>query len=430
VTRSWMARTGRRWLLGIVPAAACWGLLIAGPAKGGEGDAYGVGPMVWAGEAAVAQPPAAKPSPGVKKEPLPTQPLRPAPFAPEEPFIPPPAPRSPLLDLASVPNMFGDAFNQGGQLEATGYDLSPLVDLPLAGAARRIKIAENNKALPMDRVYFMYNHFHNALEANPDVNTPGLGRGFSVDRYTLGLEKTLRDGLWSIDLRMPFCGSYRVAAPDFAASGGEIGNLSLAAKRLLFATEGAAGVLGLAVDTPTGSNATGFLDTTSFVVHNDAVHLAPFLGLLLAPNDDWFCHAFLQIDVPASGNRVDLTEGNPGQTTSLGRLHEQTLMYLDVSAGYWILRNPQSTLSGLAALVEFHHTTTQQDADLVSGATSGAAFTFGNLLNRVDVPNLTVGLHAEINGRSELRVGGVFPLNDPPERAFDAELQISFNRRF
>ena len=52
-----------------------------------------------------------------------------------------------------------------------------------------------------------------------------------------------------------------------------------------------------------------------------------------------------------------------------------------------------------------------------------------NMFNRTDISNLTAGLHAEI-GKTTVRVGGVFPLQDEPSRQFDAEVQLSVNRRF
>ena len=81
-------------------------------------------------------------------------------------------------------------------------------------------------------------------------------------------------------------------------------------------------------------------------------------------------------------------------------------------------------------MVEFHYTTTLQDADVVAGDVAGTAFQFGNFLNRVDVVNLTVGLQAEVSGCTSLRIGGVFPLDDNPERPFDAEIHVSLDRRF
>jgi len=340
--------------------------------------------------------------------------------------------RSPILRLASVPNMFGDFFNHGGQVVATAGAWSGVADTPTAGGARRLKISENNKALTMDRVYFMFNHFHNALSADIDYTGPFPAWDFSVDRYTLGFEKSLLDDLWSVDVRLPIVDRYHFTTNKLSAGGEEMGNLAVTVKRQLMATDTTAWVAGLSIDTPTGSDVHGRAITTSFTLHNDAVHLSPFIGFLRAPNDYLFYHGFLQIDVPTGANRVDYSDSTVPVSGTFGVLTEQTLLHLDFSVGRWLYRNPDALLvTGLAPVVEFHYTSTLQDADLLGPTTiAGTTFTFGNTLNRVDSVQLTVGLHAELARHTTLRVGGVFPFDDDPDRPFDAEVQISVNRYF
>jgi hypothetical protein len=383
--------------------------------------------------------PKAVPKPTPKKPPV-EIPDIPLPSAPPS-TVPMPdvsmlAAQSPVLRLASVPNMLGDFFNQGGQFQTLGGAFDARADLPLAGGGRRIKIAENNKALPMNRWFVMYHHFHNALTATPKIGIPDAARDDSVNRYTIGLERTFLGDCWSVDVRMPFYESYRYQAGGaFGVSGGDIGNLSVTLKRLLFVGETGAAVAGLAIETPTGSDVrvhdvsiTG--EPFDYTVQNQAVHLSPYLGLLRAPNDRSFYHAFLQLDVPMNGNGIDFVSA-AGPTGSLGKLTEQSLLHVDVSAGYWLYRNPCACcLTGIASLVEFHYTTTLQDADIVSNPIASNTVQFGNFLNRVDVTNVTVGLHGELGGRTTLRVGGVFPLQDDPERPFDAEIHVMLNRYY
>ena len=134
--------------------------------------------------------------------------------------------------------MFGDLFNNtGGSVGAfttSGPPFTALADLPLAAASRRVKIAEDDNALPQDRVFFLYNHFENALDmhAFPSSSRSSLAeRSFSVDRYTLGVEKTLLDRCWSVELRMPLAGetdfSTPLLSPGFGVSGGSTGNLAV-----------------------------------------------------------------------------------------------------------------------------------------------------------------------------------------------------------
>jgi hypothetical protein len=134
------------------------------------------------------------------------------------------------------------------------------------------------------------------------------------------------------------------------------------------------------------------------------------------------------LDIPASGNSVDLSALGPG---TLGVFSEQMLLYLDLSFGCWLCRNACAAyLTGLASVVELHYTTTLQDTDLVAGTVAGRPIQFRNSANRMDALQLTVGLHGEIANRTLLRVGGVVPLGDGDDRFFDAEIQAQLERRF
>lgn len=394
----------------------------AAPAKPGAaaaqgGDYYAPAPAPKPG---VAKPPAAQPE---------AQPIElPEPSEMTES-------QDPLMRLASVPNMFGDSTSLGARLlpwEASYHDLfgpsvypSPSLltgtDLAPGGAARRMKIAENNKALPTDRVYFNYNHFQNALQ---ESSFRGPTRDISLDQYTIGFEKTFRDGLWSVEVRMPFTGGYRYYAPDQGAGTGSFGNLALDLKRRLFVTDSCLVAAGLGISTPTGSDALGYVNGSPFVVHNDAVNLAPWVGFLSDRFDPLFLQGFLQVDVPLNGDRVLLSN------QLLGRYNEQTLMYLDLEMGYWLFRDRPGLITAMAAVLEFHYTTTLQNTDLVAGSVGASSLTVVNVANRVDVVNMTIGLETHIGPLTRLGIGGVVPLDIYPDRLFDGEVQIFLNRYF
>jgi len=345
----------------------------------------------------------------------------------------------PAERLAGTPNMFGDFFNNmGGGLRTS----RAIADLPLAGASRREKVAEDDNALPQDRVFFLYNHFENALHMESGIDPFMLtDRSFSVDRYTFGLEKTFLDRCWSVELRMPLAGETDFSTPQFGVSGGSTGNLAVVVKRLLYESDTAAVAIGLGIDTPTGSDVQGYASFvapkfTFFSVHNDAVHLLPFAGFVRAPNDRFFYQGFAQVDIAANGNRIDYQNVYNSSIINSGRagiLNEQNLLYLDLSGGYWLYRNPCACgLTGLAAMLELHYTTTLQDTDVVQRSAFPTAFqlTFENCYNRVDVVNLTVGLHSEFANHTLCRVGAVFPLQSGDNRSFDSEVQVQIERRF
>ena len=351
--------------------------------------------------------------------------------APGQIVAPPPSAAAPpfrrglrraRVRLAGLPPMFGDSLAPSLQLTTSGT-FNNTSDVPLGGAARRAKIAENNKALPVDRIYFAYHHFHNALQADTDPFTPGFDRTSSLERYTLGLEKTFCCKNWSVELRMPFNDKYRFQDNSgFNVEGGSVGNLAVILKRLVHLSEHSATAIGVGLDLPTGSDVdgTGF---SKFTFRNEAVHFTPFVGTLWHPTDSFFMNAFVQFDFAANGNEIRTDDARIV-------LNEQNLFQIDASVGRWIYRCPgSSTLTGIAGILELHYTTTIQDADN-RGSFSGEFESIEQPGNRLDLLQLTSAIHVGLGRCTSLRVGGVFPLRDDYDELFDAELAVQLNRRF
>jgi len=330
--------------------------------------------------------------------------------------------------LAGIPNMFGDFPAFGPSLTLTGPAGTAVTDLPLAGGARRMKAAENNQALPQDRVYTLYNHYTNAYTTDASAMIAGpASRNFDVDRYTFGFEKTFANCNWSVEVRMPLAGTTELTTPNFSMSGGEVGNLQVLVKRLLISNECTAISAGLAIDTPTGSDVEAIYQTNRFLVRNESVHLMPFVAFTRKPNDCLFYHAFFQMDVATNNNRVENANG-----ATLGTLNDQTLLFADVGMGYWIYRNYCGCrrLTGVAAILEYHYTTTTQDAGTMPPVNITATrAVFGGRRNRSDISNVTAGLHAEFCCGTVGRVGVALPL-ETDQRAFDAELLLQLEQRF
>ena len=210
--------------------------------------------------------------------------------------------------------------------------------LPLASADRVAKFAENGNTVPGDRVYFLYNHFNGALDGQADQVGENLvpihlQRNFDVDRYTLGVEKTLFSPSWSVELRLPFFGVPDVDTPIQGCSGGNVGNLAVIVKRLLYRSEGMAASAGLGIDTPTGHNLDAAVGPADLTIYNDAVHVMPFLALLGNPTDRAFFQAFLQVDVPANGDRVHDVDSLTRENGMIGSYQEQTLLYVRLGDG-------------------------------------------------------------------------------------------------
>lgn len=348
--------------------------------------------------------------------------------------------------LASVPNMFGDCGMTTGTvsiLQANGGITDAQFMLPMVGGARTAKIAENDVALPVDRIFFNYNHYANIFEMQEQQvfppGPPALFRTEPLDRYTIGVEKTFLDQLASVELRMPFNGSFDANLQTIGVSNGNVGNLAVLFKGSLYQDDSLGIGVGVGIDVPTGSDTVARLGDVNLQFRNDAVHLLPFIGFLYSAGDpQWgwgdglFLTGFFQVDVAANGNRIQFADPNTGAQTELGKFNEQNVLYMDLAVGYWLYRDPYADrLTGLAIVNEYHYTTSIQDADLVAGTANGVGAVVTNTENRFDVVNATIALQALLFDASSLRVGGVFPIGqDQDQRFFDGELQVQFNRRF
>lgn len=330
-------------------------------------------------------------------------------------------------------------------LQPVLIQVAGMADMPLAGGTRRTKIIENNHSLPQDRVYLLYNHFHNAITTDefalPTTDANGITTNLNVlarrriqslNRFTLGFEKTFEDGQSSAEFRLPLIGDLQqTAGLDSQSEGGNVGNFSVILKRLFFTTDDFALALGLGINLPTGSDATGRVGDVGWEVNNQAVYFLPFVGIAGSPFDDVFYQAFAQLDVAGSGNPTEISDFRGSR--EIGKLNDQTLLFLDATGGVWLYRNPESRLAGIASILELHYTTTMQDADMV-GTLAGrgnSLLIFGNCDNQLDIVNGTVGLHTVLQNGTTIRVGGVFPLQQGDDnRLFDAEVQAAINVPF
>jgi hypothetical protein len=329
--------------------------------------------------------------------------------------------RNTYVRLSRAPNMFGDSLRPSASFIVTPNGTPGVAaDLVIAGASS-FNVAENNRALPTDRGYFVYNGFFNAI----DLTSPGIQQNTDIHRYTIGFEKTFRDGLWSLDTRMPFTGSYDLNDPNLSTDSGNVGNLSMFLKRLAFQDDVLAISSGLGIGLPTGKDLVVRTSQGQFTIENDAVHLMPFIALTAAPDDDWFVQSFGQIDFAASGHDVITGIGRNGTYT------EQSLLQADVALGRWLARGMgYHYLSGIAGVVELHYTSTIQDSDQIFVNSPGVVGQLRVSDNRTDLLNLTSGLHFQLSPLANLRFGVVVPLKNAPDRVFDTELQVSFNRQF
>ena len=393
--------------------------------------AWAVGTRSAQGQAA--PPPAASPPPATS--PAPATPLAaPSPAAAPEPefaFGSAAEQGAGESANAAAPYMIGDFFVGGGQIAvfketSTGLVITPVGQIPSAGGTQRVKICEDNSPIPVDRVFFDYNHFENAI-----LSSGPQPRSLDADRYTPGFEKTFWDGMASVQLRVPVAHTQNsdVFLDGTDPLDNEFGNMDVTLKFLLYRSDDFALAVGSAVNLPTAEGTRVFVtDNTAptFTIADNAYHILPYVGALWTPDDRWFAQAFLQFDVAANGNQI--SQQGFGE---IGSLRDQTLLYLDLSVGCWLYRDPSAAwVTGVAPVVEFHYTTTLQDAQFVQGQLPDA-FEFGNVANRLDIHNLTLGAQFLLGKQSTLHVAGVIPLDSLGyDRQFDGELLVQLDRFF
>ncbi|GIW89802.1 MAG: hypothetical protein KatS3mg109_0234 [Pirellulaceae bacterium] len=325
--------------------------------------------------------------------------------------------------LASVPKMFGDVGVAPALLIDDREQRVFQTTVPLSLGLGRSKISENNNPLPTNRVFFMYNHFHNALSV---TRFDGSTAKSHFDQYTFGIEKLIFNDTASIEVRMPFNSSFDFREDSDFISGGNVGNLSLIYKQLLYWEDTFAIAAGSSFEFPTASDIEGqiFGGTTPLEIQNETVRFLPFVGIVSAPGDEFFWQFTAQVDLGSSGNPVIINQGEQG------RFNDQNLLYLDFSLGHWLLKDEEDLLiHSVATLVELHYVHTMQDADrvLIESGLPGAVELFGPV-NRFDLLNLAAGLNLIIGPVTNLRIAAVAPLRGADDRLFDSEFQVQLNR--
>jgi hypothetical protein len=337
--------------------------------------------------------------------------------------------------FSSAPNVIGDFFGGGLQL-GSAFSFAPdfgstpdpgehqeFASGTVHGGDRLLKITEFNSPVPVDRVFFTYNHFHNALQES--IGGTVVDR--NLNRFVFGAEKTFNQGNSSIELRIPFAAgldAVQNTQDAISEEAVEFGDIAISLKTILLAREKTLVTGGLGATLPTASDSEITFGGQTLFIDNEAVHLSPFVGLLHTPNDRLFLQSFLQFNFDLNGNSYATTGGDSGV------IQDQTLMFLSGTMGYWIYRDPCNCnyVTGIAPVMELHYTSTLNDAD--NDGSGGSNLRVNNNANRIDVLNLTLGTHFQLGQLSTLTAAVVVPLKDGQNKLFDTEVGIQFNRRF
>jgi hypothetical protein len=321
-----------------------------------------------------------------------------------------------------APNMIGDMGGGPSLHVRLPTDQSINVPSPSTSFLGRQKLADNDCVLPTDRVFCDYSYFHDAyLATTSDAN-----------RFVPGFEKTFLDGQMSVEMRFPLgiqeTNNLAVSAPVYGNTG-QFGDIQVITKAILLQRDTWTLCTGMGISLPTAPdlNVLGTDGSFQVKIADRSVHLLPFVGLLVKPDDDWFAQAFVQVDVAANGNAVSVANkmGPAPGLTSLGDINDEALIFADVSIGRWLYHDPAQRFSGLAAVFEVHYAGGLNAPSGILQSTSG--YTIGNLSAQYNILDLTIGAHAVV-GNTTLSAGYVTPVT--MDRWFEGELRVFANWKF
>ena len=342
--------------------------------------------------------------------------------------------------------MIGDAFGGGTQTvvvsTTTFLDPRPGTTINTAtiprgsggGSVGQTRLVEGFNPIPHDRVFLNYSYF-NAV--------PLSQRGIDVNRLTPGFEKTFLSGDASVEFRTPMA-----VTLDSNISGNgativnqkEFGDLFTSLKFLMLRTDRFVFTSGLSLTVPTADdirllNVPGST-LQELRIHNDAVHLQPFVAFVRKPDDRRFFQGLFQIDVPTSANRV--TGQFIGQPeANFGALTNQVYGSISVAMGYWLYQSENNRLiTGIAPLIETHYSQTLSTGNRVI-ARDGNNPALGNATDIVlgdrnyqfQLLNITTGANVQMGRSTSVLLGYSTPLGSGSDQQFNGEFRLLLNHR-
>jgi hypothetical protein len=310
---------------------------------------------------------------------------------------------------ASVPGMIGDMspFNSQSRSVALGNGHAPPFPPGQRGAsllfptARNVKVSENQSPRPQDRIFFDFNYYNNL---NSAVNSK---EGVQVNHmkaytYMWGIEKTFDNGNGSIGLRLPL-DTLTADSPNNSLSTpttSALGNLDIFAKYILKQNYETGSLISAGIQV-TPSTATSRFAGAPYIASLNTTYFQPFIAYIWR-RDRFFLQGFSGLDVPT--NNADVT-----------------LIYNDISVGYFAYRNTESRsfLTAVVPAFEVH---------VNSPINHRNPFNSFDLAGTANTCNLTYGLNLMFFGRSMLTAALVTPVSSP--KPFDTEVALYFNFYF
>ena len=345
------------------------------------------------------------------------------PVPPSDAFTSPGA----TFDYASGTAVNSSGSFQDGDVWNINYAFSESIQirLPTNGhVVGRMKIAENTSPLPQDRLFFNYSLFD---------NVPLAAGGVTVNRFTPGMERTIRNGQSSIDVRFPFATTLESnivadGPPEFGRL--SLGDLQLTYKHLIAQRCRRFVSAGVTVTLPTADDLKVMLRDGKqlILVEHQAVHIMPFLGWV-HDRGRFISQGFVQFDVDVSGSPTHVNRYGTGLVPA-GKIQDTSFLYVDLSFAYWVHRVKcqcrRRHLTGIAPMLELHYNRSLKRSDVV---TSGD-FRIGEFLNNEELLTAVLGTTLEFGPRSLFTVGYVAPIGNDSDQQFDGELRAFWNQYF
>lgn len=280
-----------------------------------------------------------------------------------------------------------------GEMVDVFYSFDYVVNVPIPspsadGLLGRSSVGANSSAVPTDRLYFDYSLVKNGVPFNRTDN---------FDRYTIGIEKTIGEGEFSLELRLPFAASMDhqlILENGQGAAQTETGNGLVILKHELASNEQMVVSGGLGISLPTGSDVEVYSAARKPLLRlvNETVHLKPFLALALVPDHHFFMQSFIEYDVPAGRNEAEVNlDGTRLQ--KVGRFRDSSHLLWDVAAGYWSDASEEGVIRRWAPVVEFHFDKGFSDGSQVRGN----SFRIFDISEGRNVANLLAGVTLDLH---------------------------------
>ena len=204
------------------------------------------------------------------------------------------------------------ALAAGDMLDAL-YAFDYVVNLPIPspsadGLLGRSTVGTNTTAIPTDRLYFDYSLVQNGVPFN---------RADNFDRFTVGIEKIIGHGEFSVEMRFPFAASMNgqfILENGRGSNETKFGNALVVLKHELGSNEQMVISGGLAISLPTGSDVevVSAAGKSLIRLRNESIHLKPFLAMAFVPDQHFFMSAFAEYDVPIDGNQAEVNVDGTG----------------------------------------------------------------------------------------------------------------------